>query len=307
LGNKILKFLQPKYLGIWIGMGFLRGLAVMPFSLGLRLSGMIGGLVGTLNRKRKYIVQKNIAICFPQLTPLQQQHRAQEHLRYVGLTIFETAMFHFWSEKRIAERMHIEGLDELLAAMKQQQGIILLSGHMVPMEICILGLALKLRSLQVEKQIHPVYQVNENPLLEKLITNIRQKRVGPCIDRNKIKEMIRLLKAGEVVWYAPDQAFHAKGAMEVDFFGQAAWSNTATSRLAKVGNAKVFPFLMAHDAKLGYRLKILPALEHFPSESPAADTRRFHQILEQWIEAYPAQYLWLHRRFKAPAGGQDPY
>jgi len=48
----------------------------------------------------------------------------------------------------------------------------------------------------------------------------------------------------------------------------------------------------------GYRGAIHPALENFPTDDPVADTERFNHIVEAEVRRMPAQYLWIHRRFK---------
>ena len=48
----------------------------------------------------------------------------------------------------------------------------------------------------------------------------------------------------------------------------------------------------------GYRMTIMPALENFPSDSPAQDAQRFNELIEAHARKVPAQYLWIHRRFK---------
>ena len=48
----------------------------------------------------------------------------------------------------------------------------------------------------------------------------------------------------------------------------------------------------------GYRMVIQPMLENFPTDDPAADARRFNELIEAQVRRVPAQYLWIHRRFK---------
>ena len=57
-----------------------------------------------------------------------------------------------------------------------------------------------------------------------------------------------------------------------------------------------------------YHVIISKPLENFPTADFEADTRRLNAELEEWIRAYPDQYLWVHRRFKTrPEGEQSLY
>ena len=43
---------------------------------------------------------------------------------------------------------------------------------------------------------------------------------------------------------------------------------------------------------------IQPRWPTFPSDSPAADAQHFNELIEAQVRVVPAQYLWIHRRFK---------
>jgi KDO2-lipid IV(A) lauroyltransferase len=58
----------------------------------------------------------------------------------------------------------------------------------------------------------------------------------------------------------------------------------------------------------GYVVRIGAALEDFPSDDAVADTLRHHRLIEAEARRIPAQYLWLHKRFKGlSADYPDPY
>ena len=103
---------------------------------------------------------------------------------------------------------------------------------------------------------------------------------------------------GDVVWYAPDQSFRKKGAQMVTLFGIPAATNTATSRIAGMTKALVLPYFFERLPGGGYRGTIHPPLDNFPTDDAVADSERFNRIVEAEVRRMPAQYLWIHRRFK---------
>jgi KDO2-lipid IV(A) lauroyltransferase len=120
--------------------------------------------------------------------------------------------------------------------------------------------------------------------------------------------MVRSLREGRVVWYAPDQSYNRKGAEVINFFGVPSMHTTATSTLARLGDAVVVPFFPSRSADGRYHLEILPPFEDFPSGDPVADTYRYVEVLEQEILKIPEQYFWVHRKFKnLPDGYPDYY
>jgi KDO2-lipid IV(A) lauroyltransferase len=74
-----------------------------------------------------------------------------------------------------------------------------------------------------------------------------------------------------------------------------------------MGRARVVPFVteVLPDFK-GYRLTVFPPLSDFPSGSDTDDAHRMNAFLETQIMKIPAQYYWVHRRFKHRPPGMPP-
>jgi KDO2-lipid IV(A) lauroyltransferase len=127
------------------------------------------------------------------------------------------------------------------------------------------------------------------------------------IHRDNLLGMRRSLRQNKAVWYAPDQDFGiGKGAF-VPFFGIPAATITVTTALVKMAGSEVVPFIQTRlPGAQGYVLKLYPALQDFPGESPETDTRRLNELLEARIREHPEQYLWAHRRFKTRPADEKP-
>src|SRR3546814_20421444 len=74
-----------------------------------------------------------------------------------------------------------------------------------------------------------------------------------------------------------------------------------------MSGAAVVLFQHARRADGGYSLKLQPALDDFPSKDATADTAHVMAGIEAMARTAPAQYLWIHRRFKRPPDGVSPY
>ena len=136
----------------------------------------------------------------------------------------------------------------------------------------------------------------------------REVSADNTIEKRDIKKMVRSLRRGRAVWYAPDQSYSRKGAELVEFFGVPSMHTTATSTLARLGEAVTIPFFPLRKPDGTYEMTLLPPLENFPSDDPVADTRRYVEILEAHIRKVPEQYFWIHRKFKdLPEGYPDYY
>ena len=93
--------------------------------------------------------------------------------------------------------------------------------------------------------------------------------------------------------------------MFVPFFGVQAATVTSLSRLSRLGRAPVVPVVTSLTAQ-GYEVKVLPAWRDVPSGDLEADTFTMNQRLELFVNTMPAQYYWVHKRFKDRLPGQAP-
>ena len=51
----------------------------------------------------------------------------------------------------------------------------------------------------------------------------------------------------------------------------------------------------------------MPAWDDWPTDDAQADTARMNLFIEQQIRLNPAQYLWVHKRFKTRPPGEASY
>ena len=288
-------FLHPRYWLTWLGLGSLWLIVQLPWRLQMALGKWFGLLMYYTLPRRRFICQVNTCLAFPELTPAQRTQLNREHFISLGQGIIELGLSWWGNLEHLNQRTRVEGMEHLQTAL-QHGGVLLLSAHFTSLE-------LGGRLLAQHLPLHVVYRPHQNPVIEWRTTALRAKRYGKAISRDDIRSMIRSLQQGFTVWYAQDQNFNRKNSTFAPFFGIPAATNTATSRLAKLGKAQVVPFFTVR-TPTGYCLRFLPALANFPSDAMLEDTTSINHIIEQQVRQFPAQYLWTHRRFKdKPEGG----
>jgi KDO2-lipid IV(A) lauroyltransferase len=251
----------------------------------------VGALVCLFPSPFKRTARRNIELCLPELDPAARERILEEHFRGLGVALFETAVSWWSSNERIRHLTMVEGLEHLEAARRAGRGALLLSAHFNSIEIGCRALAARL-------PLNVMYRPTKNELIGEFVQSRRAMQTKRAIPRDDVRTLIKALKDGDVVWYAPDQSFRKKGAQMVTLFGIPAATNTATSRIAGMTNALVMPYFFERLPGGGYRGVIHPPLENFPTDDPVADTERFNRIIESEVRRMPDQYLWIHRRFK---------
>jgi KDO2-lipid IV(A) lauroyltransferase len=102
--------------------------------------------------------------------------------------------------------------------------------------------------------------------------------------------------------------FGSKDAAFVPFFGVPAATLLAPSRMARMLNMVVQPVITELlPGGQGWRVRFLPALHDFPTADAEADAAHMNRFIEHEILKQPAQYLWVHRRFKTRPPGQSRF
>lgn len=297
------RFWQPRYWGLWLAVLVLRLVTLLPFGWQMRSGQSLGRVAMRLLPKRRHVVAVNLRLCFPKLDEVAIAALTREHFESLGIGMIEIGLSWWISKRRAQQLVTFDGIERVQQARAQGDNVILLSGHFAGIEI----VAVAARDLLGE--IAAMYRPTNNLLADQIIRRGRQRGANWLIPKEGLREMIRLIKNGVPVWYASDQAYDRKYSALVPFFGIPAMTNCALTHIARMTNAKVIPFFPRRRADLsGYDAVLLPPLEDFPTDDAEADALRIHHLFEEQIRVAPAQYYWVHRRFKnRPPPHQDPY
>lgn len=287
-----------------MGLGLMRALHCLPLRAQLQLGEVLGALVARLARRRRRIVAANLFVAFRDCSHEERRQMLHAHFRALGRGVFETAIA-WWSEDaRIAKSGIVEGLEHLREVQAKGQGALLLTGHFTTLELGARFLAL------AGVEFHAMYRPYQSPVMDYLMHHWRQRRSRlPALPREELRPLVRALREGRAVWYAPDQTLDPKISVYVPFFGKNVATIVATSKLAAMGRAAVVPYFPCYLGQGRYRVVMETALADFPGPDETADAARVNAVLEAGIRRYaPAEYFWVHRRFKSvPAGEPDIY
>ncbi|PAU87887.1 lipid A biosynthesis lauroyl acyltransferase [Pseudomonas sp. WN033] len=298
------RLVHPRYWPLWLGLGVLWLITRLPYPLLLRLGRVLGWAMYHLMRERRSIARINLQLCLPDWSEAQREALVRENFANYGIALFEMAMAWWWPPKRLARLAHIEGLEHLQQAAAEGRGVVLMSLHFTTLEI---GAALLGQAVTIDG----MYREHDNAAFDFVQRRGRERHNADAkaVEREDVRSMLKSLRAGRAIWYAPDQDYGRKASIFVPLFGVPAATVTATSTFARLGKALVVPFTQVRlDDGSGYRLVVHPPLEDFPAGDDHVDALRINQWVEQAIHEHPEQYMWVHRRFKTrPEGEARPY
>ena len=283
-----------------VGIAGMQVLAFLPLRLIRCLGVLLGWLLYGLVASRRRVVQVNLALCFPERSEAERTALARQTFVYFAQAWLDRSWLwhapHGWVERRV----------KLTGALEEMTGnapTVIFAPHFVGIDAAWGGLALRVPRLSTT-----IYTDQSNKLVDRWIFSGRQRfgnlRLFGRTDG--IKPIVAALRQGQPLYLLPDMDFGPDDSVFVPFYGVATATVPSLPRFARLGRAKVLAALARMTAS-GYEVEFTPAWQDFPSDDPVADTARMNAHLQTYIDTMPAQYYWVHKRFKTRPAGEPSF
>jgi Kdo2-lipid IVA lauroyltransferase/acyltransferase len=285
-------FKGPRYWPTWALLGFMHVAARLPRRAQQRIGRALGGLLRRFKQREQRVAERNIELCFRDLSAAERRRLLDRHFEAVGMSFVEMGIGWFTPIERLLERVAVHGREHLDHALAKGHGVLLFTAHFTTLEV---GVAV-LEALVPRASC--MYRPQRNAMMDVMIRRGRHRFAKEQIPRDNVRALLRSLRDNYAVCYLPDQTYLGKQSELLPFFGEPAVTNTATSKLAAISGAVVLPYFFRRLPDGDYRVDIGAPLEDFPSESQTRDTERLFGLLEEYVRLAPEQYLWLYKKFK---------
>jgi KDO2-lipid IV(A) lauroyltransferase len=263
----------------------------------------LGRLLYALAGSRRRIALRNIGLCFPEQSAAQHEQLAREHFQWLGRSLLERSLLWFASPERLKRLIHVEG--DVKLAERSERPVMWLVPHFMSLDVAGVAALLYQKRMGIS-----IYQEQSDPVMDAAIRRGRTRLGGVEVfpREGSGKALFRAIRRGDGFFNLPDMDFGERDAAFVPFFGVPAATLLAPSRLARALNMIVQPVIAeALPGGQGYRVRFLPPWTHFPTDDAFADTVAMNAWIESEIRANPAQYLWVHKRFKTRPAGEPSF
>jgi len=271
----------------------------LPLPIQAGIGWLLGHLLYLAVIPRRRVILTNLKLCFPELSEAERHHLARRTAVAVTRSFLERGILWWASEARVRRLAEMRGFEKVKKLHDEGQAIILLVPHFANLDVG--------NRLGMEMDCVSMYSAQKDKVLEKMLLKGRL-RFGNqhLLSRQEgIRDAVRSIKAGRPFYYLPDMDFGPRDSIFVPFFGVQTATIPGLSRIARMSNAVVVPYIMRTKPwGQGYICEFGEVWDDFPTRDIEADTTRMNAFLEQEIRKTPEQYYWVHKRFKTRPPGE---
>ena len=284
-----------------VGLKLFQLLGFLPLPVLRAIGSMVGMALYLGARWRRHVVLQNLRVCFPQKSESQRLAITKQAFVYFAQAWLDRSWLWHRSPSCIHARVRFTGaIDELTADVPT----VIFAPHFVGLDV-----GWTLLTLRVPKHFTTIFTPQSNPVAGAWMTQGRSRfgQVQLFQREDGVKTIVSSLRNNAWLYLLPDMNFGPEESIFVPFFGEPAATVPSLSRFAKLGRARVLP-VVTRMTSSGYEVEVLKAWDDFPTDDAQADTALMNQRLETYIQAMPAQYFWVHKRFKTrPEGAASIY
>jgi Kdo2-lipid IVA lauroyltransferase/acyltransferase len=292
-----------EYAAAWLAV---KSLGLLPRPAARFVGARLSSVAYLLRRPLRRTAMFNLQLAFPNASDAERRRIAGGMVRQIGWLAGEFSQFPKYTRENIEQVVMLDGQENFDAGQRRGKGVLFLTGHFSAWELMSFSHAL------YGYPLHFLVRLQANGRVDGLINEYRCLSGNQPIDKTRsARAILKVLGQGGTVGILADINTILQEGVFVNFFGIPACTSSGLARIALRTDAAVVPvFLWWDEPRRKYRLRFEPALELSRTGNEEADvvenTARFTRVIEEQIRAHPAQWLWVHKRWKTRPPGEKP-
>lgn len=281
-------------------------LSLFPRPIFLALGHALGRLL-LAGRFRVKVARANIALAFPEWDPARRERLLHDHYRELGVLFLELLRMFYRFDRFFDRYADVEGREHLDRLLEKGQGVFAMTAHIGNWEVLTLAgrHVFGRTTVMVTKELKPKWLRRVVGVTRSLLG------VEMANEPRTMQGVLRGLKQNNIVGWVMDQYAGAPVGARVPFFGRPVGSNTALAALALRTGTAVVPALAVRKPNGRYLVRFgapVELAERGDTEaSVIANTALFVRHTESMVREFPAQWLWIHRRWKGDLSPLPPH
>lgn len=283
-----------------LGIAFMRICAPLPLKWIRALGAALGWALFYLAASRRRIVDINLRQCMPALSEPERRALVKKVFVYFAQAWMDRSWLWYGSRRQLERRLCLRGD---VHALRETPRLVIFAPHFHGLEAG----ALAINMLQY-RELSFIYARQANAVIDQWMLERRQRFGGlhPFLKGAGVQDIARSIKSGRPLHLSPDMDFGRAASEFIPFFGIQTATVTSLSRFARLAKADVITLCNLITPE-GYDIVLSPLWQDFPTADAMADTARMNRELEALIQRDPAQYYWVHKRFKTRPSGEAAF
>lgn len=278
--------------------------AVLPRSQSIRIGKSTGKFLFNILHTRRSIAIDNISRALPFMKHHPSWTGAFETAEEIalatfmnlGISIVEECRLYHGKGDILIDTIEVKGRENLQSAREKHKGLIFVGGHCGNWEL----MSLSFKKL-FDENVWAIVRHQNNPYLNAVVEKMRMSYGNKVIyNKSALRPILGVIKNDGVIGMLADQAvFEDNGAL-IEFLGRKAWANKAPAIIAHKTGVPLVPVFI-HRAEGRHVLTINPEYTLCGDRSEAGirrDIQGLSRYLEDFVCAHPAEWYWVHRRWK---------
>ena len=272
-------------------------LGCLPLAYLRQLGRLIGRLLFLIDKKHRTITMENLTYAFG-------RDKGAVEIRNIACKVFENliqipfemTLIPRLQRKDMGSLIKVEGLHHLDTAHQKGRGVLVLTAHIGNWELIPAVVSL------LEYPISIVARPLDLKPLDTFVSKLRTWHGGKIIPKKfSMRTVLKSLQQGDLVGVLLDQNANRRDGVFVDYFGRPTSTTKGFTFLAMKTKAPIVPvFLVRTNAH--YKMWSMPEVPLTESGDRTKDIRVNTQvctkIIESAVRQYPAQWFWVHRRWR---------
>lgn len=284
------------YLVYLLVLGLLAVLGRLPLDVVFRLGSFLGLVAWAILPKYRRLARHNIEIAFGRTMPEREIRRTvRRHFQVLGANILSSPRLARMPEADVQARVEMVGFGHLRGALDRGHGVVMAINHIGNWELYaqLIG---RVRDVEVGT----IFQSQRNKYLNKLIDRDRRRLGLHTFDRRKgYLDAVNLVERGGILAVLIDQ--HAgDGGLWTPLFRRLASTSPLAGILSQRTGAPLISVAIHTTGTARWRCEIEAPTE--PANRTVEElTLQLNRILEKQITSSPADWFWVHNRWKTVA------
>ena len=126
--------LHPRYWLLWLGIGLLYLVVLLPYPVLYHLGCGLGRLSMRFMKRRVAVARRNLELCFPTMPVAEREALVKRNFESVGMGLLETGIARFWPDWRVRKWFTNSG-DEHVKRAPKRKGVLLIGMHFLTLEL----------------------------------------------------------------------------------------------------------------------------------------------------------------------------